>query len=796
MARYLSLCVTAWLVVLTFASDGWGQFRTDTHGGHPVVAGEVLVKFRAGATAAAPLVAAHIADADYADAVGGAGLYRFRSRSRNVAALLQDLALHPEIALVEPNYIVHSTAAPNDPLFASLWGLQNTGQVIGGVAGVPGADIGAVPAWGVTTGSRVNVVAVIDTGVDYTHPDLAANIWSAPTAFTVVIGGVTIVCPAGSHGFNAVANTCDPRDDNDHGTHVSGTIGAGGNNAAGVAGVNWTASIMAAKFLDATGSGTTAGAINAIEFAIQAKAAFAATAGANVRVLSASWGGGGFSQALLDEINRANTNGMLFVAAAGNGAANNDPGGFYPADYNAPNVIAVAATTDTDALASFSNYGPQTVHLGAPGVSILSTVRASNGSYASFSGTSMATPHVSGAAALLLSRCALTTPSLKAILLNNVTPLASLAGRTISGGRLNVNQALSACTNPAPPDFTLAMSPSLSTVSIGGSTIYTVAVSPSGTFTGAVSLTASGLPAGASASFNPATVNGSGSSTLTVSTQATVAAGTYTLRVTGTSGSLSRTASATLVALAPSADLMISTTAGATSVTLGSSVTFTLTVANNGLTGATGVVVTDTLPVGLSFVSVSTTQGACTSAATITCNVGALAKNASARVTLVTRTTATGIIRNTASVRATELDPNPANNASTAAITVSPVAIADLTLTLSGSGATVPVNGTYTYAITVRNAGPNAATGVTVSDAAPAGMRWTYVQWSQGTCAASTPSLITCSVPTLASGASVQISIRAVALTKVTVTDTATVSAIESDPNPGNNSASVTTRIN
>src|SRR5262249_21728522 len=230
-----------------------------------------------------------------------------------------------------------------------------------------------------------------------------ANIWSAPAAFSVTVGGQTINCPAGSHGFNAINNTCNPLDDNNHGTHTSGTIGATGNNGSGVVGVNWNTRIMGLKFLSASGSGNTADAIECIDFAIQAKQAFASAGGANVRILSNSWGGGGFSQALLDAINRANSNNMLFVAAAGNNNSNNDTTAFFPANYDAPNVVSVAATDNRDAKSSFSNFGATTVDLGAPGTNILSTVR--NGGFSVFSGTSMATPHVSGAAALVLSRC-------------------------------------------------------------------------------------------------------------------------------------------------------------------------------------------------------------------------------------------------------------------------------------------------------------------------------------------------------------------------------------------------------
>jgi subtilisin family serine protease len=323
---------------------------------------------------------------------------------------------------------------------------------VGGRAGTANADIHATSAWGVATGSRANVVAVVDTGVDYTHSDLAANIWSAPIAFTVTVGGATIACAAGTHGFNAIAKSCDPRDDNNHGTHVSGTIGSVGNNALGVTGVNWTASMMGAKFLDSTGSGTTADAINAIEFTIQAKNAFASTAGANVRVLSNSWGGSGFSQALLDEINKANANGMLFVAAAGNSSSNNDLAMTYPASYQASNVLAIAATDNTDQLASFSNFG-SSVQLAAPGVNILSTTIGNTYQY--FSGTSMATPHVSGAAALILSKCALDTVALKTTLINNVDVIPALAGWVGTSGRLNVDKALRSCASAptAPTGF-------------------------------------------------------------------------------------------------------------------------------------------------------------------------------------------------------------------------------------------------------------------------------------------------------------------------------------------------------
>ncbi len=428
-----------------------GRTRRVTFNGYEVVPGEVLVKLPQLAPGERRQLEQQL-DADQSEDVGrGLDIRRIHSRSYNVGALIASLRTNPAVVYAEPNYVLHMAASPSDPFFPNLWGLRNTGQTVdGAAAGTTSADIRATSAWNVSTGSRSNVVAVIDTGIDYTHPDLVANVWTAPAAFTVTIGGVSMTCAAGTHGFNAITNSCDPRDDNAHGTHVSGTIGGVGNNVAGVAGVNWTASIMASKFLDATGTGTLANAVNAIEFTIQAKAIFGRSA--NVRVLNNSWAGGGYSQALLDEIKKAGANGLLFVAAAGNNAWSNDQSATYPADYTsygATNIIAVAATDNNDRLAWFSNYGPTLVQLGAPGVNILSTTP--NNGYQYLSGTSMAAPHVSGAAALLLSKCTLSTGALKSTLLKNVDVVAGLTGLVQTNGRLNVNKAIRACATPAAP---------------------------------------------------------------------------------------------------------------------------------------------------------------------------------------------------------------------------------------------------------------------------------------------------------------------------------------------------------
>jgi len=445
----LAACGLAAILLVTDLLSAQGRrnprrMATEMVDGHEVVAGEVLLRFRDARRAEFDQANAEVdSDADEVEVVGRRGLRRMHSRRLGARALLAMLRANPEVELVEPNYVIRVDATPNDPSFNNLWGLLNFGQVVGGSTGIPAVDISATLAWEITTGSRANVVGVVDTGIDYNHPDLAANIWTAPAPFTVTIGGTLINCAAGTHGFNAINNTCNPMDDHNHGTHVAGTIGAVGNNGRGVAGVNWTANMMGLKFLSSSGSGSTSDAIKLIDFAIQAKAVFAASGAANVRVLSNSWGGGGYSQSLKDAIDRANASDMLFVAAAGNRNANNDVTPNYPSNYPSANMVAVAATDNRDRRASFSSYGATTVHLGAPGVSILSTTP--NNTYAYYNGTSMATPHVAGAAALVLAHCPIPTGDLKRALLSSVDPVAALAGITTTGGRLNADNALRSC---------------------------------------------------------------------------------------------------------------------------------------------------------------------------------------------------------------------------------------------------------------------------------------------------------------------------------------------------------------
>ena len=281
----------------------------------------------------------------------------------------------PGVEFAQPDYRVRLTATPNDPSMGSLWGLD---------------AIGAPAAWNTGTGTGRTIVAVIDSGVAYNHPDLKANMWRNPGE----IAGNGIDDDHDGYvddvvGYNFVVNNGNPIDDNGHGTHVAGTIGAVGDNGVGIAGVNWHARIMALKFLDSSGSGYTSDAVRALNFAVAHGA----------KVVNASFGGGGFDQAMSTALANARAKGAIVVAAAGNDGTDNDANPVYPANYTGDNLVSVAATDRNDRLASFSNYGRTTVDIAAPGVGIYSTLP--NGKYGSYSGTSMATPHVAGALALV-----------------------------------------------------------------------------------------------------------------------------------------------------------------------------------------------------------------------------------------------------------------------------------------------------------------------------------------------------------------------------------------------------------
>jgi subtilisin family serine protease len=357
----------------------------------------------------------------------------------DAATLVNEYLQLPEVEYAEPNFEIELDAVegplvpvlPHDPQFNDQWALANSGQR----GGKQGADISATLAWSITTGSEKVVVAVLDSGVDYTHEDLAGNMWTRPASM-LPYQDTELGTIDDENGFNAIDSASDPMDENGHGTHCAGIIGAEGENNIGIAGVNWKVQIMPLKFMNAGGFGTTKDAIEAINYVIDRK-----KAGVNVRIISASWGSTQRSRALGDMIRKAYENDILFVAAAGNASTNNDRSPHYPSSYDVPNVVSVAALDRHDQLAKFSNFGVKSVAIAAPGVDILSTWLGN--AYEEKSGTSMATPVVAGVAALVLAEHPrMSVDELKKKLLASTDPIVALKGKTVTGGRLNAAKAL------------------------------------------------------------------------------------------------------------------------------------------------------------------------------------------------------------------------------------------------------------------------------------------------------------------------------------------------------------------
>ena len=355
-------------------------------------------------------------------------------RGVSVEEAIQRYCSHPSVLYAEPVYYVRILQTyPNDPYFEYQWGLHNTGDL----GGTEDADIDAPEAWDITTGSDEVVVAVIDTGVDYTHEDLAANMWQNPNEIPNNKkdddgnGYVDDI-----YGIDTYNNDSDPKDDHFHGTHVAGIIGAVGNNGKGLVGVNWRVKIMALKFLSSEGEGTIDDAIECFEYVANMK-----DRGVNIVATNNSWGDYFYSQALYDAIYAHLQKGILCITAAGNDAIDNAFFPTYPASFYLPNLISVAATNMFDELAEFSNYGRRMVHLGAPGEDIASTILDNN--YAFASGTSMAAPHVAGLAALLKAE----DPSrdwkaIRNLILSGGDTIEPLVETTITGKRLNAYGSL------------------------------------------------------------------------------------------------------------------------------------------------------------------------------------------------------------------------------------------------------------------------------------------------------------------------------------------------------------------
>jgi subtilisin family serine protease len=445
---------TVCLPLLLLAAPLAAENQWTAYGDKQVHSTRLLARFRGGAadsvrsnllaqssermTRSFPLVPGLVVlEPDSTAARRAAGAPAAKNPAAALRARIAALMASGRFEYVEPDYELKATLVPNDSRFVdgTLWGLKNSGQS----GGLPGADIGAEAAWNVTTGSVNVVVAVIDSGIRHTHQDLAAQMWTNPGE----VAGNGLDDDGDGYvdnvyGINAITGTGNPVDDNDHGTHCAGTIGAAANDGNPHVGVAWKVKLMVCKFLDANGSGATSDAIESINFAVANGA----------KILNNSWGGGSYQQSLFDAIANARDQGVLFVAAAGNGGEdgigdNNDASPFYPASYTLDNVISVAALDRSDNLASFSNYGQDSVHVGAPGVSIFSSTSGADNEYKIFDGTSMATPHVSGVAALIRAKFpGISLSELRQRILLSTVPVPALSGKTQTGGRVNAFNAL------------------------------------------------------------------------------------------------------------------------------------------------------------------------------------------------------------------------------------------------------------------------------------------------------------------------------------------------------------------
>lgn len=405
---------------------------------------EIVVKFKK--EFSSPFVKAHLHQITGAKVIqqfdSFPELQHVQLKKENFEKILNFYKNHPSVEYAEPNRIYfindHSFEIPNDAKFPEQWALHNTGQKMPNDGeGIPGADIETLEAWQITRGSKNVVVAILDTGIDSSHEDLSENMWLNINE----IPNNQIDDDKNGYiddirGWDFANNDNDPMDDHGHGSHVAGTIGAIGNNEKGVMGVSPHVSLMPIKFFDSSGSGKLTDAVLAVEYAVKNGA----------HILNNSWGGGGYSEALSDAIKLTYEKNILFVAASGNDHQNNDAYDHYPSNYPFPNVLAVAATNNKDELASFSNYGFKNVHVSGPGSDILSTIPENK--YDFMSGTSMATPHVVGVSALLLSQENLTPLEIKTRLIETSDEVLSVRRKIAAKGRVNAYNALK---NVIPP---------------------------------------------------------------------------------------------------------------------------------------------------------------------------------------------------------------------------------------------------------------------------------------------------------------------------------------------------------
>jgi Subtilase family len=641
LAKLAAVAVGGVIVVLLVASGGVAA------NGPSRDSSTILVKFTSAAHEASAIAAEgdrHVGDTPTHVAV-------VDIRGADVDAKVAAYGARSDVVYAEPNYIAHAyLASPSDPSFSSQWAYSKI-QAVSGWSIYPNAYVSSGGA----------TLAVVDTGVEASHPDLAGRAQTASGA--TCLSGTCVAGPA--------------TDDNGHGTHVAGIAGATTNNATGVAGTSFSSPIIPVKVLDSTGSGTYASVASGILWAAQHGA----------RVMNLSLGGPSYSQTLCDAVATAtNTYKVLVVAAAGN---SNSSAPSYPAA--CPGAVGVAATDSNDARASFSNYGSPDVFVSAPGIGILSTYLG--GTYRTLSGTSMATPFVTGLAALLIGQNSASSPTtIKQRLaqtsdkIGGVTygsdPYGTCTGCTWSSsfgyGRINVYRALSAGAPAPAPDFAISATPATATVTAGGAASYTVSITGKNGFASSVSLGVSGLPAGASASFTPNPTTSS--STLTVTTSASTPSSTSTLTITGTSGSLTHSASVQLaVQTTATPDFSLGMSPTSQAVDLGNSVDYSISITGSGgFTGAVSLSASG-LP---SATSASFSPNPGTTSSTLTISTSVMAAVGTYTITI---TGTSGTLTHTASVTLA-IRSNYALFGAPASQTVAPGGSASYTVTITRYG--------------------------------------------------------------------------------------------------------------
>lgn len=735
------------------------------------------------------------------------------------------------ILYAEPDYLYSISATfPNDARFGELWGMHNTGQT----GGTPGADIHATEAWDLTTGNRQVVVAVIDTGVDYTHPDLTNNIW-------INLGetpGNGIDDDGNGYvddyfGYDFYNKDADPADDHGHGTHCSGTIGGEGNNSIGVAGVCWQVRVMAIKCFSAGGTGGTADEISSIQYATLMGA----------QVISASWGGYGYSQALKDVIDAAGAANIVFVAAAGNSATDDDVIPFYPVCYTSPNIVAVMSTDHNDVRSSFSCYGLTSVDLAAPGSDILSC--APTNGYQLMSGTSMATPHVSGACALLLSaNPARRVADIKQALLATVDPV--VPGRCVSGGRLNVYRALNYLLSQSPLvlytnyltggngngviDFNECNTLSLVLTNVGTTNITGIRATLTTTNAGVIIAqpvsTYADIPVGGSAenqvpfkiSTFPSFVCGTPIDfTLVAKSDQTVATNTFRM-LTGMQGTPLRFDNATPLPIPDGSEtystIVVSNVNSALSkVTVGLYIThpydMDLLLQLISPDGTTNTLSASNGGYGQNYgggCSPDSSRTVFDDDASLPISVGSPPFIGSYQPQTPLSvfigkagTNVNGIWR----LRLMDQYPMDAGTLQCWSLFLSPAQCkdgggecpgSDLTLRMTALPDPVLVGGALTYSIVVTNQGPSTARNVTVTHLLPSSVIFSTASCSQGSWSQA-GGLVTCYLGTIAAGGQATISVAGNPTTAGAISSTASVTSSEADPNPSDNSATVVTQV-